>query len=100
MLAKIKYISLFLFSGIIASCQTTAEESLVLNNEKAEIVGSSVTLDTSVYIYSWQNKYDYKASLINNIDLPKGYKRSTPQETSLASWLQHVQVKCNSAVYL
>ena len=100
MLAKFKYIPLLIFPSIFASCQTTnyelkTSESLVEND--AEPI---LKEDTTVYIYFWQEAYDYKTSLVNNITLPNGYKRLMAKSTSFAAWLQHLPLNPDNTVYL
>ncbi len=106
MIKRIKYIPLFLFTSIIASCQTNnqdvgvshktiQEDSLTVQ----ELVVSSHD-DTVSYNYSWQTSYDYKKSLINTIELPEGYKRVAANKNSFASWLQHLPISTDNTVYL
>lgn len=101
MIARIKYITLFLFTSIFASCQTTNEKIQISSEASIEqVLNVQRIKDTTIYNYSWQDKFDYKTSLINNIDFPEGYKRISSDENSFASWLQHLPLSTDNVVYL
>jgi len=100
---KTKYIALFLSTSIVASCQSDKLESDQSNPAiiKSILVSSQqMELDTSFYNYLWNDSFNYKNSLINNIQPPKGYRRISLNENSFASWLQHLPLSTDNTVYL
>ena len=99
---KTKYCIFFLFTCLMASCQSNHEENL-LNNEsvihKLEVV-IATEKDTSFFYYPWINNYDYNSALINNISAPNNYKRINYENNSFAEWLRHLPLKTDNTVYL
>ncbi len=99
MFRKSKYLLLLCCSSFLASCQDIVENhDLVETLPNQEI--KHVELDTTGFLYSWQNGYDYKKALINQIQLPDGYKRIENDKLSFAAWLKHLPLKDNNTVYL
>ena len=96
-----KFIPLFLFTSIFASCQTTTKQQSNITQDIIEDAELPVSIqeDTSIYNYSWQNNYNYKTSLINTISLPNGYERLNVGN-SFAGWLQHLPISSDNTVYL
>jgi hypothetical protein len=102
LLLRIKYIPIFLFTSIIASCQTTTQKIKDTSETIIEeVIDVSNQKDTTSFIYSWKNEFDYNASLINIIKLPEGYIRKESEKTSFECWLRHLPVNIiDNEVYL
>ncbi len=82
------------------SCQDnhaqTSEEKIASEQSIAEI-----TIDSTIYQYSWLANYNYQEALINVVKTPAGFKRTNAQKNSFAAWLQHLPIKTNdNTVYL
>jgi len=106
LIAQFKYIPLFLFTSLIASCQTPVQEKkliqeiIIEDNLSNASNYTSLQIDTTSYLYSWKTNYDYNKALINVIDVPNGYERITSDKTSFSSWLQHLPINSDNTVYL
>jgi hypothetical protein len=100
-----KYIPLFLFTSIIASCQTNSQQIdsnsvITVSDTLMEVIVEIPQTDTTVYTYSWKEEYNYEVSLINCIEVPQGYKRIESSVNSFASWLQHLPISSDNTVFL
>ena len=100
---KNTFLSFIIGLSIFASCQTSMEERK--NSIDVNLVNSNLTvytnkIDTTVFSYSWKENYNYKAALINNIELPEGFKRTPTKKNTYAAWLQHLPLSLNHTVYL
>ena len=100
MLTRVNYITFFLLTSIIASCQTSPSSELNETTKITQSIPEKTIVDTGAYVFSWQEKYDYKSALINNIDVPGGYKRMGLEKASFANWLRHLPLKPDNTVYL
>lgn len=94
------YIVIFITCFFSVSCQDnhakTSDEKIASEQLVAEI-----TIDSTIYQYSWLVNYNYKEALINVVKTPVGYKRTNAQKNSFAAWLQHLPIKTNdNTVYL
>jgi hypothetical protein len=104
-LINIAYLQFFLFSGIVASCQTDTPntnkvKNLVEQSSSSEQMISSVKVDSIKYIYSWKDQYRATQSLINNIKPPDGFNRVNSDRKSFGSWLIHLPLSDDNTVYL
>lgn len=103
---KIKYIPLFLFTSLLASCQTSNTETAVINFSTEEAIiennySENIPKDSTSYVYSWKTVYDFHQAIINTIELPEGYHRIKVSENSFANWLRHLPINLeNNTVYL
>ena len=94
---KIKYIPLFLFTSLLASCQTpnTGTDVISFSTEGAIIENSyseNIPTDSTSYVYSWKTTYDVNKAIINNIETPQDYHRINVDENSFISWLKHLPI--------
>jgi len=103
---KIKYIPLFLFTSLLASCQTPNTENAVIDlPEKEAIIENSypekIIDDSTSYPYSWKTRYDFHQAIINNIGPPTAYYRANAEEKTFTSWLRHLPINLDdNTVYL
>jgi Domain of unknown function (4846) len=79
---------------LISSCQTstTKAQEVEIPNQEPIIQQEEKTIDSTDYNYSWQSSYNYKEALINNIPVPKGYKRIDTEINSFKNWLNHLPI--------
>ena len=95
---------MFLFTSVIASCQTTKTEEYItvpaLDSIVEIVVDTLIQKDTIHYTYFWKNEYDYSSALVNTIELPDGYHRIKTDYNSFAGWLQHLPISSDNTVYL
>jgi len=101
----IAYVQFFLFSGIVASCQTDTSVSnkvkiLVEQSSSSEQFISLVKVDSIKYIYPWKDQYRATQSLVNKIKLPTGFNRVNTKRESFGSWLNHLPLSDDNTVYL
>lgn len=102
MLVKLKYLVFLTLISALASCQNSPKTNDPIANEvitKKENV-STLLVDTTKHVYSWQTTYGYKKALINNIQPPKGFVREVESQNSFATWLRHLPLKKDNTVYL
>ncbi len=100
---KIKYLPFILLTSIFAGCQTpdvnnTVTDSVLITEDNASY---EQIIDTSSYIYSWKDSYDYNQALINNINPPKDYIRQKSDNNQFENWLRHLPINlADDKVYL
>lgn len=103
MIYKSKYLVILCFSSLFAACQnnTKLEQTNIRPHKvEKEIESESVLIDTSSYTFYWKENYQYHKAIINNIDVPDGYKRISVEKNSFGDWLRHLPLKDNNTVYL
>jgi len=85
----------------LASCQNTTDSASEFQNTtpKQDII-VKIEVDTIKYSYAWQDAFNYKTALVNQVSPPKGFKRKLNNKKSFAAWLQHLPLKENNTVYL
>jgi hypothetical protein len=100
--SRFKYLFILILATGVASCQTESElDHQELKEEAvADTVAEKNSLDSTNYTYSWLDKYDYKSSIINNIQIPEGYERRNVEQKTFASWLNHLPLKKDNKVLL
>lgn len=79
------------------SCQNNSANPIKTSFEtldSKEVIFLSQT-DTTAYYFAWQENYNYKTALCNNITTPKDCQRITLNNNSFGDWLRHLPLNLN-----
>ncbi len=93
-----RFIYIIILSAFIISCTKNSEIPTANNPEsKSELSPklkiTPITIKPETYNYSWSNHYDNNQSIINQIELPEGYKRVKLPQKNFGNWLRYLPLK-------